>query len=409
VPRTDECRLRLARPEEEITNPLTLSAASSQPSPITVPPGAPNPANSPLGRYLLHPGQETSHVVHHLLRVLGDIAHVALPIVIAVVATVAAWKLTQLVRRLRKPGVGHLVEVRLPATVDPKASLALWRGLHSAVSARRRCLAPTPHVAFEMEGSSWGIGLRLWVPPEVSTAAVVRAVESACPGSLCDIRAAASPVVMGSARVCGEMRLAHPAWRSICTDHAADPLRSVLGALGSGNERERVLVQVLVRPARSGLARSLVRTVRSLSSGKPTGLLPRLIAAWSTTPTTPARPDPFRAVEVRHAVEKLSDLPLFEVAVRLGISGDGGDRDGRRRLRSHARQVSAAFGVYARDNHFVSRRPLGCPGGWSTACSVAVSCWVSRRWRHSPICLMERRSPGWPTPAQHRSPRHPAS
>jgi hypothetical protein len=320
-----------------------------------VPPGPDNPASSPLGRYLLHPGQENSHLLHHVLKVLADIVHTALPVLIAIAVVVAAWKLAQLLARLRKPATGRLVEVRLPASLDPKGSLALWRTLHSVLSTRRGWLSPVPHVAFEMEGSYSGISLRFWVPAEVSPVAVVRAVESACPGSQCDIRPAASPALSAKVQVGGEMRLAHPAWRSICTDHAGDPLRTVIGALGMGGDRERALVQVLVRPASSRQLRSLARAARSLHSGRPTALVPRLIAAWRTTPVAPSRPDPFRAAEVRHAVDKLSDLPLFEVSIRFGVCGDV---DAQWRLRSHARQVSAAFGVYARDNHFVPRRPF---------------------------------------------------
>lgn len=275
---------------------------------------------------------------------------------ISLAVVVAVWKLAQVGARLRKPATGRLVEMRLPAVLDPKGSLTLWRTLHSVLSTRRGWLAPRSHVAFEMEGSYSGVSLRFWVPADVSPVAVVRAVESACPGSQCEIGLATSPVPGGNARVGGEMRLAHPAWRSICTDHAGDPLRTVLGALAMGGDGEHAVVQVLVRPAGSRQLRSLAGAVRRLHSGKPTGLVPRLIAAWRTTPVAPSRPDPFRAAEVRHAVDKLSDLPLFEVSIRFGMCGDVG---ARQRLGSHARQISAAFGVYARDNHFVCRRPLG--------------------------------------------------
>lgn len=309
-----------------------------------------------MGRYLLHPGQETSHFVHHVLRVLAQVGHDVLPVVIGVAAAVAAWKMARVAIRFRRPGAAHLVEVRLSASLDPKGSLALWRTLYSVLSTRRGWLAPAPHVAFEMEGSYSGISLRFWVPAEASPLAVVRAVESACPGSQCEIGPATSPVLSGKARVGGEMRLAHPAWRSICTDHAGDPLRTVIGALAMGGDGEHAVVQVLVRPAGSRQLRSLAGAVRRLHSGKPTTLVPRLIAAWRTTPVAAARPDPFRAVEVHHAVDKLSDLPLFDVSIRFGLCSDV---ERRRRLRSHARQVGAAFGVYARDNHFVCRRPLG--------------------------------------------------
>jgi hypothetical protein len=67
-----------------------------------------------------------------------------------------------------------------------------------------------------------------------------------------------------------------------------------------------------------------------------------------------------RSADVRHAVAKASDLPTFEVAVRFGLSSSERGRHARRRLRARARELSAAFGVYAGRNHLVVRRQLGC-------------------------------------------------
>jgi hypothetical protein len=59
-------------------------------------------------------------------------------------------------------------------------------------------------------------------------------------------------------------------------------------------------------------------------------------------------------------VNKVSDLPVFDVVVRYGVSAEVADRASRRRLRARARELTAAFGVYSGKNHFVHRRRLGC-------------------------------------------------
>ena len=50
-----------------------------------VAPSPPNPALSPLGHYLLHPGQVTSEILHHLLHIIESIGKVAVPIALVIV------------------------------------------------------------------------------------------------------------------------------------------------------------------------------------------------------------------------------------------------------------------------------------------------------------------------------------
>lgn len=346
-----------SRPEhsKEITIPI-LTTIIAQPPPVpTVPPPPPNPANTLLGRYLLHPGQETSEFLHHALRVLG---HVVVPFVVGTAAVLVGWKVLQVLSRLRSSTGGHMVEVRLPATVDPKGGPAFWRNVHSVLAGQRRLGNPSPHVAFEIDGSATGTSLRFFVAPGVPAMSVARAVGSAWPGAQCVDREAASRTLPRRFVFCGELRLAGSAWRSLWTGHVSDPLRNILGTLDVGYDAHAV-VQILARPASSHQMRAISRAIRSLHAGKPTALVPRLLAAWQTT-TAPPRPDPLRSAEVRRAVEKVSDLPAFEVVVRYGVSTDAGDRASRRRLRMRAREVTASFGVYAGDNHFVPRRRRGC-------------------------------------------------
>jgi len=183
----------------------------------------------------------------------------------------------------------------MPAVVEAKGALAFWRNLHPVLAAKRHLLRPTGHVAFEMEGSGDGIGLRLWVSAGISAHAVARAVSSAWPGAQCHVRDAHRAKLAGRLTSCGELRLAAPAWLPLGTDHVVDPLRTVIGVLGSWKDDEQGLVQVLVRPAGSRSTRMLARAARSLQTGRPSALVPRLLAAWRGAPARPAVPDPMRA------------------------------------------------------------------------------------------------------------------
>lgn len=324
------------------------------------PSAASGPAGSPAGRYLLHPGRETAAFFHHVLHVVAVLGHVAVPIAGGVVAVLVAWKALQALGRFRAPASGHLVEVELPPVVDPRRSAVFWRNVHAVLAGRRRLVSPPPHVAFEIDGSPAGVRLRFWVAACVSAMTVARAVGSAWPGARCHVHDATSPVMPGRLFLSGELRLAGPSWRSLSTEHAGDPLRTVVGALEAERDGEHAVVQVLARPATSRQTRAVTRAVRSLHTGKPTALVPRLVAAWRTTSPPPLRPDPFRAVAVRHGVDKVTDLPAFEVCVRYGVASASAARGSRRRLSARASELTAAFGVYAADTHFVARRRPGC-------------------------------------------------
>ena len=76
----------------------------SDPTSTSVPGG-------PLGRYLLHPGSDTSTVVHHVLHVLADVGRAALPFLVAVVVLVIVARLVLTVTRRQKAGGGHVVTV----------------------------------------------------------------------------------------------------------------------------------------------------------------------------------------------------------------------------------------------------------------------------------------------------------
>jgi hypothetical protein len=330
--------------------PPTITLASPPP---TIP-------NGPLSRFLAHPNTWCADLEHHLARIAHAVLPVAVTVAMAIAVFVALVVLVRVLARHRSTSTGQLVEVDVPPTVDLMGAASFWRNLHPVLAARHHLLAAPHSVAFEVTSSARGIGLRIWVPARVSTHVVTRAVSSAWPGSRCRISPDRLPVLRGRTVTCGELRLASPSWLPLRTDHDADPLRTILGALFTGQESDEGAMQVVVAPAGARATRSVRNAARLLHAGRPMALVPRLLSAWQTTPQRPPSPDPMRSADVRHVVQKASDLPCFEIALRYGLSSASTDRHTRRRLRSRAHELTATFGVYAGRNHLIARHPRGC-------------------------------------------------
>lgn len=325
--------------------------------PTTPPPSVPH---GPLAHFFAHPNAWWRDLAHHLAHLGEDVLPAALAVVAALLALTVAWALLRAVARFRPRALGHLVEVSMPPSVEPKGAFTFWRNLHPVLGGRSRLLHPPRHVAFEIEASAAGTSLRLWAPRGIPAPAVARAVSSAWPGAQCQVRDASGALVPGSLVSCGELRLAGPAWLPLGTDHGVDPLRAVLGGLCVGEVGEHAVVQVLVRPASRRRLAVISRAARSLPTGRPIALVPRLLAAWRTAPPAPLRPDPMRSADARHALDKATDVPSFEVTLRYGVSAHASGHGARRRLRAQAYELTAAFGVYAGRNHFVAHRRPGC-------------------------------------------------
>ncbi len=142
----------------------------------------------PLGRYLLHPGQETSHVFHHVLRVLEAAGTVAVPVLLSVLVAVVVGRLVlvALRRTTSGAGTGHVVVVSPGPEVEPSGAEALWNGLHGVLRRRgwRGAVSGRPHVAFEVGSSAGRLCFALWVPAGVPAVRVARVAEAAWPGAV---------------------------------------------------------------------------------------------------------------------------------------------------------------------------------------------------------------------------------
>jgi len=323
-------------------------------------PAPPTSSPGPLGRYLLHPGQDTSVVVHRVLHLLVHFAHVAAPILAVTTALVVLAGLAMLLaRRQRSVGEAQLVAVAPGPEVDPAGAEVLWNALHGILRRTRwAALTGRPHVSFELSWLAGRLRIGIWVPPQVSAARVARAAEAAWPGAVTDILATSPPLPFEAGLVAGQLRLAEPEWFSLRNDQPVDPLRMLLGAAGGLDSSGAAVIQVLARPAAPRPYRRCRKAANALRSGQPMSKVVRFIDFWMTRGVL-HRPslsgDLSRSADIRAITEKSSML-CFEAAVHYGVTGPGTGRASHRRLRSGAHGLVAAFAFFDGRNHLTRRR-----------------------------------------------------
>jgi Helicase HerA, central domain len=326
---------------------------------------ADGPLPSPLERFLLDPWGTLTDLVTHVVGLAAGwglrLLLVAVPLWLMTMA--AAWGRRRW-RQQRLAAGARLVGILVPPQVEPGAADALWGNL-AGLLRQRRPLDPRPHVSFELQWSSRGVTVGLWVPGTIAPHLVERAVEAAWPGARTSLRAATPPlpVAAGVREVGGELRLAGGPWQPLRTDHFVDPLRALLGAAGELAGGETAVVQVLARPAggrRLARADRVARTLAGAATPPATlvgGLLDLLTPGSGRTPRRPVgATEALRMTQARAALAKLGG-PCWEVRVRYGVAGPARpDRRGRLRARAHA--LSAAFAVHTGRNRLARRRLL---------------------------------------------------
>ena len=348
---------------------MNPSVSTPTPTPTPTPPSTSLPGG-PLGRYLLHPGQETSTLVHHVIHVLVTAGRVALPVLVAVVALLVVGRLVLAVTRRQRSTGAHLVTVAPGPEVEPVGGEALWNGLHGVL--RRGGLAGMvsgrPHVGFEVGVEAGRLRFGVWVPAGVPASRVARVVEAAWPGAVTEVLDAAAPLPGGEGIAAGELRLARPEWFSLRVDHPIDPCRLLLAALSGLGSGDAGLVQVLARPA----ARRRYRRCRSAAvafrTSRSRSRLVRVVDFWMTK-GVPQRPglsaDPTRASDVRAITEKAASL-CFEATLRYGVVGQARGHGARRRLRAEEQGIVGAFAMFDGRNR-LTRRRLARP--WRALCA----------------------------------------
>src|SRR6266508_2625363 len=191
---------------------MPRSAPTHPTAPPTIPPPGPDPRNSPLGRFLRHPGQTTAGWGHHLLH-LAHTLLAAWPWLLATTLAIAIVTLAAHRWRQRRLDEGaRYVAILPPPEADLAGAGALWANLHGLLRPRWRALvAGQPHVTFEFAWSARMLRIGMWVPGVIPPGLVERAVEAAWPGARATATSPEPPLPMKMLVTGGQLRLARPA------------------------------------------------------------------------------------------------------------------------------------------------------------------------------------------------------
>lgn len=301
-----------------------------------------------------------------IVSLLALVAPVVVPFwwVPLVVATVLVLRRGVVVLRHRSWFQGaRLVEVLPPPTAELAGAEAFWTQMLGLLRpAWKRWLLGQPHVVWEYVVDQTGLRIRLWVPGGVPPHLVERAVEASWPGASATTGQVLSPVE-GARSHGGLLRLARPDHYPIATTHEEDPLRGLIGAAGSPNPGETVLVQVAARPVtglrlhKANQAAAELRSSHSVRSEVFDTLTP-----GRHRPTSWAALRPEVSGEVRAILSK-SVRPRLETVVRYLVTTSEGHPQGRAHRRGRAHAITGAFSAFSLYNHY-KRRHTPFVAGW---------------------------------------------
>ncbi len=305
-----------------------------------------DPSDSPLGRFLLHPGQTLRNAAEQLLTGAAAILQHVWPGLLAVVVVLVAGTVARRAWQARRLADGaRCVTILLPPAVDAAGAHALWANLHGLIRPSWRVrLAGQPHLAFELVWTPRHVEICLWVPGTVPPELVERGIAAAWQGAQTRTEAPKPPLSLTGSAAGGELRLAQPEWFPLNLDQRADPLRAVFGSVGGLREGEGACVQMLARPVGARrLARSR-RAARALRSGQSITHAGRLLDLFSPGPsgTRRAGDDPTIAPDVRMILAKAAGQG-WEAVVRYGVSSPAQGPATRRQLRGRAHALAAAY------------------------------------------------------------------
>jgi hypothetical protein len=252
----------------------------------------------------------------------------------------------------------RLVTVLAPPTVPDKGGEVLWAQLSGLLRPwYQRLLHGQPHLAFEYAWASDGMTVRLWLPGQLPTTLVRRAVEAAWPGAHTTVSDAEPPFPAQHLNTAGHLRLARPEVLPLRTDHKSDPLRALLQAATGMTEGEHALVQILARPATGARLRRAKRSARRLKAGHTAPRLSALLRLFSHSPqrTTATSLDPAHGAEVRQSVGKLTG-PQWDVHIRYAAALPAKTEGAEAQLRGRAHAIASAFSLYAARNWLARHR-----------------------------------------------------
>jgi hypothetical protein len=265
------------------------------------------------------------------------------------------------------------VTITTPPQVDGAGAAQFWSTVYGALhrTTMRRLLYGTPHLAYEYRWAGRALTIVVWVPGTVAVRAVAAAARAAWPASTVTIDDATAPIPADTvtAEVGGALLPVKAEAYPLRADHDADPLRQVVAAGTGLRHHEHACIQILARPAAPRRLARLRRAPAQLRDpGAHHGLDPATPLRWLLDLATPgpsstrtrtgiggtARPDPARERDIRTVIDKVSDGPHWETAIRYGVatSSDRGQQshDLQVRLFGIAGGLAGAYAVYTGAN-----------------------------------------------------------
>lgn len=308
--------------------------------------------NGPLARFL-EPrqghGPSVANVASQLQPLMPYIAGCAL----VALGLVAVAFVLRTRARARMNSSWWSLEVSLPQTVDEHSAEVFWTNTHDLLRPRwKRLWEGQPHLAFEYVWNP-NLYIRVSAPDILSRSIVRRAIEAAWPGALTSDLDDEIGSDFTSASG-GELRLSAPEWFPIETKHASDPIRTLIGAVGTISEREYAAVQVLARPATAGRSSRCTRAAKLIANGRSVGLVHAVLDFLQPRSSNAADHDPNKNSDVQYARQKGSSLG-WECVIRYVVASSGnGAQNASLKLRAHG--VASAFAVFTGRNRFQRKR-----------------------------------------------------
>ncbi|MEV6831261.1 DUF87 domain-containing protein [Amycolatopsis sp. NPDC051102] len=330
---------------------------------------------SPIGDYLRDPLAAFQHVLAHLRGLAVTWGPIVGPVLMFALATAVIARRRRR-RRFHERLVAdaRLVTVLAPPTVDPSGAITVWSNLVGLLRPGwLRRFGGQPHLAFEMTFTEDGVQIRLWVPGLIPPGMVERAIEAAWPGAHTRTTPAKPPIPTTAAAgrrvesVGGELRLARSEALPLRTEHAADPIRALLGAPVGLGPHERACVQILARPVAGHRATKARRAARRVHAGGSASLVGRLLdvvtpgktpSAGKRTPQLDRQTSLEYGAQDRAVVEKLRGNQ-FETRVRYAVATtvpeDAASSEVqavREVLRGRGHAIASAFAAYSEHNYY---------------------------------------------------------
>lgn len=279
-------------------------------------------------------------------------------------AAVRRWQTQRFARDAR------LITVSVPPQVDPASAPAWWAHQTGLLApAWKRWIFGQPYLAFEYIASAAGVRVQVWVPGTVPPGMVEETIRAAWPGATTTTRSAAPPIPPSIPAAGGRLVLSRADSYPLKTDHHADPIRSLLGAVSGLDQGQCAAVQILARPVTGRRLARAHRVASRLKGGNPAtsrGFFFDLLTPGTRTGhlgypshTTYASVHPERAEQVRAILAKATQ-PRFEVDIRYAVATPDAD-NAEKWLRGRAHALASVAALYASGHQHLRRRRLRDP------------------------------------------------